>query len=156
MTAAKMQRTTIAIGLSLWIAGFGCIFGCETFGMSTAHAAAAASTEIKTSPNQSCHKAAEHSCCTRRHQSQSPEPSAVVGVALLMLGEVGGDSVRECPMALNAKGLSTRERFDEAGAIQSWSRLGVPVFDPTDPLTGPPSFQHNKGSTYLQCCAFLI
>jgi hypothetical protein len=156
MTSAKMQRTTIAIGLSLWIAGFGCIFGCETFGMSPAHAAGAASTEIKTSPNPSCHKAAQHSCCTKRHASQSAEPSAAADVALLTLGEVRDDSVRECPMALNAKGLNTRVRLDNAGAMQPL-RAGVPVFDLTDPLTaGPPSFQHNKGSTYLQCCTFLI
>jgi hypothetical protein len=176
LSSMKILRVTITFALVFWISGLGCILGCEslTQGGSSAmpagagHAHAGASTVVSTS---SCHKAIDHSCCSKRSSASNRSPAAwhelparegAGGLPKLLttsasIIEMADGMKRECPMALNAKALGTRVRTDESATSIAFERIEVPPFNAVDSTVSPvPSFLNNRGHTYLRCCVFLI
>jgi hypothetical protein len=65
--------------------------------------------------------------------------------------------MRECPMAINAKAVGARSGSSDIATIDSAAGINRPVLAEVEPaLLKNLSFQHNKGSTHLLCCVFLI
>jgi hypothetical protein len=170
LSSTKILRVTISLSLVLWIAGLGCIFGCESLAMAAADAASAAATHRNAElPTQtvvsgaSCHKAADHSCCAKRNApARQSKPAVRVGLSDLVVSsasvnEMADGMMRECPMALNATALGTKVRTAESATSLALEPINLPLFSAVQtPVTQVPSFLNNRGHTYLRCCVFLI
>ncbi len=136
----KAVRLLLSVGVSIWMAG-GCLFGCAT---SAIGAEPAKENAVEHAPG----------CHVPKHATSKPNP--IAGVAYFVPGP--GDLMKDCPLGVNAT------------AAISKSSAHVP-----EPGRGPvaalPSFEkqtlhteyarvvpflHNRGSTHLQCCVFLI
>lgn len=162
LSSMKILRVALSLSLVFWIAGFGCIVGCEksAMGGTEAHhrpADLSASTVIS---GPSCHQAVEHSCCAKHRQHSKagngvePSKSQLTSATVV---EMGGGMMRECPMALNAKALGTKPRTDEAATTIALEPIDLPLFNTVQAtVTTAPSFLSNRGHTYLRCCVFLI
>jgi len=148
-TLPRMVRLGLSLSLSLWIAGFGCVIGCESL-------VAKASTG-STRKQRDCHTAKRspqvttgHSCCVKHRLDKTQRE------ATLALLEVER-SVQECPFAVTAKALSARPRSDEATTVQTSPIPRLPPVALSQSLNhSVPSFLYNRGSTHLRCCVFLI
>jgi hypothetical protein len=160
LSSTKLLRVMISFSLVFWIAGFGCIFGCESQAMAGAEAHHGTAA-LRATSGTSCHKAAEHSCCSKRAHSANKTP-AKAGLSELLLTsargiEMAGGMMRECPMGLNAKALGTKPRTDEAATAIAFEPIDLPLFNAVGATaTTAPSFLNNRGHTYLRCCVFLI
>jgi hypothetical protein len=136
----KAVRLLLTVSISIWMAG-GCLFGCASGSMS---------------PEPAQEDAVEHGVsCHVKKQARS-NLNLLEGVAYFVPGP--GGMMKDCPLGVNAT------------AVTSKSSAHLP-----DPGRGPvaalPSFEkqtlytesarvvpflHNRGSTHLQCCVFLI
>jgi hypothetical protein len=67
------------------------------------------------------------------------------------------DSMRECPMAINAKAVGSGSRSSDVATLDYAVVIKHPLSAAIQPaILKNFSFQHNKGSTHLRCCVFLI
>lgn len=175
--SAKAFRISLALILSLWIAGAGCMLGCQNMvasaavgepaeGQPAAHLALVVSGEACAS-NQS------HDCCAKKRAeakvkasestSRSTARPSLQTAALVSqrdsLNPAPSGGMRECPLALSRAVAVTK--------TSAGKQLAAPVALPLDALPSETSFdQHsflsplarlpNRGHTYLRCCVFLI
>lgn len=158
----------LAVAVALWMAGAGCMLGCEN--MFTA----AASTN-STSPGSfltivaagdACASSHSHDCCAKngKHGSKSKKLSGKAikqrPEAALISGFANGPAgmMQNCPLAVNATAAISKATRDESSSAYALSRAtpaGLNAPEQTFPLAPPPRLP-NRGHTYLHCCAFLI
>jgi hypothetical protein len=144
----RIVRLGLSLSLSLWIAGFGCVIGCESF------AARATGTTRKqrhcNTAKRSPQVTTGHSCCAKHQLNKTLRQASLALLAV-------EPSVQECPLAVTAKALSARPRSDEATKVQTSPALRLPPVALSQSLNhSVPSFLYNRGSTHLRCCVFLI
>ena len=154
----KILRLSLAISVSLWMAGAGCLLGCSN----ETHAASS-------TPNDSVATVvAEHSCASSSHdccaKKKAHQPSTAA--ANNLPSDPSASEVRpyessmleSCPMAVNAFAIVSKGRAETSKApISKTIEAPLPstvvavnsrsVDRPTVP---------NRGPTYLRCCVFLI
>jgi hypothetical protein len=136
----KVVRLLLAVSVSIWMAG-GCLFGCASGAMG---AEPARENSVQHGP--SCHAKKQH----------ASNPKLVERVAYFVPAPTG--MMKDCPLGMNAT------------AVISKSSTYTPEPDRA-PVAALPSFEkqtlhteharvvpflHNRGSTHLQCCVFLI
>ena len=169
----RIIRVTLAFAVALWMAGAGCLLGCE-------NAVAAASTndhhttESLVVSGDAC-AAHSASCCAKhgakvkngaqgKHASKSPSTKtpgttarSSAAIATLSFGSIPA-SMMDCPLAVNATAALSKAGPDNA-------KVGLPLTSVIEPLLGsleqrpaliPPLRLPNRGHTYLRCCVFLI
>lgn len=163
LSSIKILRVIVSLSLVFWIAGLGCIFGCESLAMAgtDAHHESAELSASTIVSGASCHKAVDHSCCAKRRPSANKAVNKAGHSELMLTSvpiiEMAGGMMRECPMALNAKALGTKPRTDEAATAIALEPIDLPLFNAVEAIATPaPSFLNNRGHTYLRCCVFLI
>lgn len=161
LSTTRILRVALSLSLVFWIAGFGCIFGCESLAMAGASAHHEAPPTVSAmGSGASCHKVVDHSCCAKRHPSANKTAKALPSEAMpasAPIIEVAGEMMRECPMALNANSLGTKPRTDESATTIALEPIDLPIFNAVPATVSPaPSFLNNRGHTYLRCCVFLI
>ena len=171
-TSMKIFRAGIALSLVFWVAGLGCVFGCESLATSAPGITAAehhlgqpdATTIVS---GDSCASRADHSCCAKhraasRHRkttdkaTSAPDIRSSLVTSSLMLDMAGG-VVHQCPLALNTRALASKARSDESTTFIAFQPASLPLVS-VGQLTVPsaPAFLNNRGHTYLRCCVFLI
>lgn len=174
LSSIRIVRVSLALAVAFWMAGFGCLLGCETM------VSASTSTEIASSANstaivitgEACASMQSHDCCKRKAHSAAKavaKPSADKGQVAASAGKVTSDSLilaagasfpsmMDCPLAINATAALTEARPDQ-------SHIALPSRSEIASLSNPPeqisSFARplrlpNRGHTYLHCCSFLI
>jgi hypothetical protein len=162
LSLTRILRVALSLSLVFWIAGFGCIFGCESLAMAgaSAHHGPADLSSSTVASGASCHKVVDHSSCPKRRQSANKTAKAALSESMLASApiiEIAGGMMRECPMALNAKALGTKPRTDESATTIALEPIDLPIFNAVRATVSPaPSFQNNRGHTYLRFCVFLI
>ena len=160
---AQIIRYPLAIALSLWIAGVGCMMGCE--GMSANGATRSVSLASHASDlativsGDTCASSKSHDCCAHRRsgkravqiQTAAPNPT---------FEDVSQSSngMQECPLAANHGAVVSPSRRNAVDAGIVTATPGVAMQDLSE-ATIPVSSKlrlPNRGHTYLRCCAFLI
>ena len=135
-------RLLLSVSVSIWMAG-GCLFGCTTgMGAEPAH-------ENAVENGVSCHAS--------KHEKHSTSNLKLLeGVAYFIPGPRG--MMKDCPLGVNATAATSKSStyLPELGrgpvaALQTFEKQSV---QPEYPRVVP--FLHNRGSTHLQCCVFLI
>ena len=171
---SKTFRASVALLLSLWITGAGCMFGCGEMMAATASEPAAAATEDNSFATivsgDACASHGSHDCCAKKKAatkqaspvSTTAKPSLQTA-ALLSLSEylkpAPGSGMSECPLATSRAVAITRtsDRKPQIAAILFPS--SAPILSTVSELDAavlPIARLPNRGHTYLRCCAFLI
>jgi hypothetical protein len=161
--SAKIIRLTLVPLLVLWIAGTGCLIGCENnvqvaANLTVGHPSQALATIVS---GDACASSKSHDCCAKRNagaKSASPHSEQIAARALVPLGEDSSGTMGRCPLALNATAVIAKVRYQESALVAAVVPALVPpasIGEQSFPLSTQTRVA-NRGHTYLRCCVFLI
>jgi hypothetical protein len=147
----RIFRLTLAISVSLWMAGAGCLLGCSN----TVNAAPHSKDDVNTVvADDSCASKHSHHCCAKKKQ---PAPSVETQLLVPEIRAVPG-SMKDCPLAVSASAVVSKARSDGSNdSLQHQVSVAVP--EQSNSLSKSRSSESlllNRGPTYLRCCVFLI
>ncbi len=149
--------------LALWVAGTGCLFGCEMRAQAADETTKLASGDAFTLVSGDvCASAKSHDCCAKQNRSNATETDhQLVGStanALVGYGQSSSGLVEPCPMAINATAVVSK--------VRTTKYVSLPAINYDIPAARTKEEQHlslsthfplpNRGHTYLVCCTFLI
>jgi hypothetical protein len=164
LSSTRIVRVALALAVAFWMAGGGCLLGCENM------ATAAAATEI-TAPvgspkiiatGEACASMQSHDCCARRGASRtsakSKTPETPSSTAVMIARGATSSSMMDCPLALNAPAALAKAKQDQANSALLLTRANgaLPHLQEQATALSPPPRLPNRGHTYLHCCVFLI
>jgi hypothetical protein len=136
----KAMRLLLTVSISIWMAG-GCLFGCTTDAMGAERA-----QENVVQHGASCH--------IKKQTTSNLKP--LEGVAHFV-PEPGG-MMKDCPLGMNATAVTAKSSGHmpepARGPVAALPSFEKQALQSEYPRTNP--FLHNRGSTHLQCCVFLI
>jgi hypothetical protein len=175
LSQVKAIRMLLAPLLALWIAGAGCMLGCE--GMVAAAAQSRDANAIQHSKHTSTivasgHACASggtgnHNCCKKSVEEVSPEIGSSVdsqarprneGGALILSGVPSSGMMDPCPFAVGRSATIAKTRSADTSAAPQLPQSTLQfqsLTEQTTPLSSPLRLP-NRGHTYLHCCVFLI
>ena len=167
-----LARKSAVITLAFWLAGAGCLLGCE--GM--AAAAPAEHLNLTSTSNQksalivegeACASTEGHSCCKKKSRAARKQPAAASvaevpdraerNLTSPKVNESSTSGMKACPFAIS-RALSVAKLHD--GQTNTTAELspilpGQAVREQKVVLSAISSLP-NRGHTYLHCCSFLI
>lgn len=165
LSSTRIVRVALALAVAFWMAGAGCLLGCEN--MVTA-AARSETTSPANSPTiiaegDACASMQSHDCCakheTKRAQSSLASgtrdvPSAVAAATELTTSS----SMTDCPLGMNATAALSKAKQDQSSNALLLTRANGSLSHLQEQATAlsPPLRLPNRGHTYLRCCVFLI
>ena len=166
----EIVRKTAVFMLALWLAGAGCLLGCE--GMAAAAPEAhhdSSSSSDKTSTlvveGDACASTETHSCCKKKSRASKKQPTAPVApvnkrlqdLSSARLNESATGGMKACPFAISRALSVAKLRDADAGVTNaiSYAVANRPVGEQTRALSVISPLP-NRGHTYLRCCSFLI
>jgi hypothetical protein len=169
--ASKTFHAGLALLLSLWVAGAGCMFGC---GVMTAAASSEPAPQVDRLTTivsgDACAAHGSHDCCAKgkgeaSHQkTQNTKRRLPLRLEVLLaqreaLDNIPLNGVRECPLALGRalaiSKVSDRRDLVVADAVAAEPFTVLPLSEFKAAVT-PAARLPNRGHTYLRCCVFLI
>ena len=152
--SVRIFRTLLALIVSLWIAGAGCILGC---GNATIAAAQREANETVIA-GHSCHRPS-HDCCARAKTSLTVSSKKTWEQTFSLLSAVPERTMGECQLAVNATAVTASKAKHHAPEQARTSRTEPSALDSINQYVdwSPPPVQFlNRAPTYLRCCVFLI
>lgn len=172
LSSIRIVRVSLALAVAFWMAGAGCMLGCENM------VSAATSTEIASpadSPaivvtGEACASMQSHDCCAKRnaHSAAKAVTKPTSDQRQLVLADSGRSvfpalsgifpTTMECPLAVNATAVLSKARPDQSHvALPSRSEMAS-LSNPPEQISAfaRPLRLPNRGHTYLHCCSFLI
>ena len=161
---AKIVRLFLATALSLWVAGAGCLLGCE--GMMTAMASETAAVAHHAAGNlnlvvsgEACASAKSHDCCAKRkHDAQPKAQPSEKQTAPIVETDSSSSEMTACPLAMSRTAVAAKNSGGEAGSATTIVKANLPtqnLLEQAAPLVTQVQLP-NRGHTYLRCCSFLI
>lgn len=145
----KGVRLLLSISVSAWMAG-GCLFGCATGVMGAERGQESAAED-----GPSCHATRSHGSAKPKKQTSS-NLKLIEGVAFLHPGPRG--MMKDCPLGVNATAATSKSSAysieQKPGPVAALLSLEKQSLQTEYSRVVP--FLHNRGSTHLQCCVFLI
>ena len=173
LSSSRIVRFLLAPLLSFWVAGAGCMLGCQ--GM------VAAATANRQSSSHSGHGGApivasghacssggpsaeasreSHDCCKTSTTEAKPQAEGLSpGVpSMLQSGASSSGTMKECPLAGSKVAVVAKSRSGGVPAAQLIAHSYRPAqnfLEQPTPLSSTPLLP-NRGHTYLRCCVFLI
>ena len=158
----KMVRVVLAVALAFWVAGAGCLLGCE--GMMTAAASSSAGHEATNDLNlvvsgEACASAKSHDCCAKRNHSAQPKAQPTgKQVATLVETDPASTAMSDCPLAMSRTVVVAKSGARETSSATIVANANLPtqnLIEQPVPLISQVRLP-NRGHTYLRCCSFLI
>ncbi len=161
--AVRITRFALALALSLWIAGAGCMLGC---GNMTAAAQPAHETGAPQSAGHlativsgdACPSSKSHDCCAKKTRAKSKTTAQETSPVLIPAEEGSSGSAMGCPLAINSSAVISKtsgKQIVSLAAVSTATPLAFVRLEQSGPLSAPPRLP-NRGHTYLHCCVFLI
>ena len=169
----RLVRKLAVITLAFWLAGAGCLLGCEGI----AAAAPASHLNLTSTSNHSstlivegdaCTSTEGHGCCKKKSRAagkQQPtavpaaeaSPRAEPDLTSTRLNESSTSGMRACPFAISRALSAAKLRDGQMSATAGLSAIlpGRAVREQKLVLSAISPLP-NRGHTYLQCCSFLI
>jgi hypothetical protein len=175
LSSIRIVRVSLALAVAFWMAGAGCMVGCENMASAATsiEGASPANSPAIVVTGEACASMHSHDCCAKRNAHSAskavPKPTSDKRQVVADSGKknpadflfaLGGTfpSMMECPLAVNASAVLSKARPDQ-------SNVALPSSSERPSLSNPPeqtrAFAHplrlpNRGHTYLHCCSFLI
>jgi hypothetical protein len=155
----------LALAVVFWMAGAGCLLGCEQM------VSAAAATEVTSSASASTIVASgsacasmhsSHDCCAKRDNHSTGKASAKVTAKTASDKpesiEALPVSMLDCPLAVTATAALSKAGSDQASAALPDSNERTVLANSPEQTNAfaRPLRLPNRGHTYLHCCVFLI
>jgi hypothetical protein len=167
-SSARIVRLVMAPILSLWVAGAGCMLGCENMIAAAAHGGLVDASEeaghhgTLVVSGDACTSSKSHDCCKKKagpvvKKTHGPEAQDN-GATLVSSSDRSSETMKECPLAVGRTIVIAKKRAVEAKASPTVAHSVVPppnVVEQNFPLSYAPRLP-NRGHTYLHCCVFLI
>lgn len=161
IVSAKIIRIALVPALALWIAGAGCLIGCEN-GVQAAKIGANSLQLGQVVSAEACSSPRSHDCCAKK-TSRHPVATAAPGESAGAITNTAGvssetEAMQGCPLAVSRTVILAKARFNEGPAVvtNGWMLQSpqLPVDDNFKRITHlrPP----NRGDTHLRWCVFLI
>ena len=148
----KVVRLVLSFSVSIWMAG-GCLFGCATGAMG-----AEPSHENAVEHGTGCHAMPSHHSleASKPKKNLTSSRKLVEVVAYVIPGP--SEMMKDCPLGVNATAATSKNStlLPESGrgpvtALPNFEKQSLqPEYERVVP------FLHNRGSTHLHCCVFLI
>ena len=148
----KAVRLLLSVSVSIWMAG-GCLFGCATGAMG-----AEPSHESAVEHGAGCHAMPSHHSleASKPKKNLTSSRKLVEVVAYVIPGP--SEMMKDCPLGVNATAATSKSSTylpePARGPVAA-----LPAFE-KQPIqtehTQVVPFLHNRGSTHLQGCVFLI
>ena len=160
----KIGRVVLAMALALWVAGAGCLLGCEGMIAAAASDVSAAGHHTTGDLNvvvsgDACASAKSHDCCAKtKQQVQTKAQSNEKRAATLVQTESSSSGMSACPMAMSRTAVAAKNSSHEESSTTAVAGLNLSIQNFAE-LTAPLATQvrmPNRGHTYLHCCSFLI
>jgi hypothetical protein len=160
----KISRVVLAMALALWVAGAGCLLGCE--GMMTAAASEIANSARHETSNlslvvsgEACASAKSHDCCAKRnHPAQTKAHPGEKQPATLVEIDLSSSGMSACPLAMSRMVVAAKHTGQETNSATTSINSNLPIQNCCEQIA-PVVTQvrlPNRGHTYLRCCSFLI
>jgi len=150
--STRFLRLLLAISVSLWISGAGCLWGCSKMAMASTSQPSVRESSVTA---HSCHAKA-HDCCAKK--SRQTGVSQINLPNLSALGVLNEGMMTECPMAVNASAIVSKANPTSLDTTQV-NVVAIPFYKVSSSYrvaAAPPVEFLNRGPTYLRCCTFLI
>jgi len=160
LASARITRLTLVPLLALWIAGTGCLLGCESeVQAGTASHRTAGHEGAKNLTEEECASSKSHGCCQKQlsHKEHRDADKGLNSSAKIVNVPEDSGSMMGCPFASSRIAVMTKVRDDSAPVAIHYRP--TPSLPPIDEglFAFPASFlPRDRGHTYLRCCVFLI
>lgn len=165
LSSIRVVRVALALAVAFWMAGAGCLLGCEQMvsaAAATEVASSASASTIVASGSACASMESSHDCCAKRGSHSASKASAKVTAKTASDKPESLEgfpvSMMNCPLAVTATAALSKAGSDQASvALPDSSERTVLANSPEQtgafarPLRLP-----NRGHTYLRCCVFLI
>jgi len=152
----KLARYVAAPALMLWMAGAGCIFGCESARAAVVNHSPGRSNH-DSQARESCAAHVAQGCCESKAKHPRPEVTKTSQDHVPALTEEPRpERIMRCPMGINQNAAVTTVRIPDAavGSLPPF-RQSSEVREQLTPLSHRLPVL-NRGGTHLRCCVFLI
>ncbi len=167
----RLVRKLAVITLAFWLAGAGCLLGCEGL------AAAAPDQHHSSTPGShtasslvvegdACASTESHSCCNKKSRAAKNHPTAPAAPFQILteressstrLNESSTGGMKPCPFAISRALSVAKIRDSEVSATAaSFQALQYHAVREQKHALSTLSPLPNRGHTYLFCCSFLI
>jgi hypothetical protein len=157
-SSIKTFRIVLALAVAFWMAGAGCMLGCENMLPSLITAEAKTSSVTLVASGSACASMGSHDCCA--HHQSAANKSHNTGRRIAGATELGAtpSSMVDCPLAGNAFAELSKSRSENnSSSADQRTNLFLPALALVRGPELAPSFSPpNRGHTYLRCCVFLI
>ncbi len=161
LSSIRIVRVSLALAVALWMAGAGCLLGCDNM------VSAAASSDVVSPENGSAHVGngeeapasmqSHHSCA--KHGAHSARKAAAKSMLVPAQASIPATAaMMDCPLAVNAAAALSKAGSDQANVALP-AAAGRTLFSDSLALVSAfvrPLRLPNRGHTYLRCCVFLI
>ena len=177
LSSIRIVRIALALAVALWMAGAGCLLGCENM-IAAAAASESESAAISTTATNSltivaagdaCASMQSHDCCAGHGakraaskslsepaaESKSPAPTSFTSA--VGFGPTSS-TMMDCPLAVNATAALSKAKPDTSrtALAQTGASARLPLLHEQVTALSTPQLLPNRGHTYLRCCVFLI
>lgn len=169
--ATKTIRSGLGLILSFWIAGAGCMFGCQNMVAFAASGDTEAGQESGLATivsGDACASSGSHDCCAKKKaeaEAKTPKPGSRPSLKLATLlsqaesfKPVPSSGGRECPLALSRAVAIAKKNDNQHLAAAVAVAVATPAQVPIEQHAALSRAARlpNRGHTYLRCCVFLI
>ena len=148
----KAVRLLLSVSVSIWMAG-GCLFGCASGAMG-----AEPSDETIVEAGASCHAMPSHSCCDAAKPKKTTKSTLKLLEGVTSFVPAPRGMTKDCPLGVNATAATSKSSTylpePGRGPVAALPAFEKQPFQTEHAHVVP--FLHNRGSTHLQCCVFLI
>ena len=160
----KIARMGLAATLVLWVAGAGCLLGCEGMMTAAASESSAVAPHAKGDLNlvvsgEACASAKSHDCCAKQnHRAQPKAQRLEKQTATLVETDPSSTGMAACPLAMSRTVVAAKKSTDDARSTSTVANANVSNANPIEqphPVVTQLRLP-NRGHTYLRVCSFLI
>jgi hypothetical protein len=165
LSSIRIVRVALALVVALWMAGAGCMLGCENMVSASAmnEASSPANSVAIVADGEVCASMQSHDCCAEQRAKSAPKAAAKPNSRLTKsaLGaqlDATSSTMRDCPLTMNATAALSKARPDTSKVVLAHTRTTAwlpNLQEQVTALSSPPLLP-NRGHTYLRCCVFLI
>jgi hypothetical protein len=165
LSSIRVVRVALALAVAFWMAGAGCLLGCEQM-VSAAEAtqvsSSASALTIVASGSACASMQSSHNCCAKRGNHSASKASAKVTAKTASekseFVETSPVSMMDCPLAVTATAALAKAGSDQASVALPDSSERTVLANSSEQTSAfaTPLRLPNRGHTYLRCCVFLI
>jgi hypothetical protein len=157
LLSTKVARLVLALSVSFWMAGAGCILGCGNSVSAVEGVRAESAAQQVVIAGDACASAHSHDCCAK-HDARKTTAKTSSNPEVLLAAVPSTMRMEGCPLAVNATAAiskpSSAQANPETTLVDSLPQVQTVGRRSNIRATSP--IVPNHGATYLRCCVFLI